>query len=33
MARLNLLVRAYRKLDTFPEASQADVRSLLGWNM
>jgi hypothetical protein len=33
MARLNLLVQAYRKLDTLPEASQADVRSLLGWNV
>ena len=33
MARLQLLIQAYRKLDTLPEASQADVRSLLGWNI
>lgn len=33
MARLNLLIQSYRKLDTLPEASQADVRSLLGWNV
>jgi hypothetical protein len=33
MARLNLLIQAYRKLDTLPEDSQADVRALLGWNI
>jgi hypothetical protein len=33
LARLNLLVQAYRKLDTLPAATQADVRSLLGWNI
>lgn len=33
MARLNLLIQAYRKLDSLPEASKADVRSLLGWNV
>ncbi len=33
MARLNLLAQAYRKLGTLPEASQADVRTLLGWNI
>ncbi len=33
LARLNLLVQAYRQLDSLPEASQADVRALLGWNL
>lgn len=33
MARLNLLVQAYRKLDSLPTASQADVRTLLGWSI
>ncbi len=33
MARLNLLAQAYRKLDALPAASQADVRSLLGWSV
>lgn len=33
MARLNLLAQAYRKLDTLPAASQADVRALLGWSI
>ena len=32
LARLRLLTRAYRKLDQLPEATQSDVRSLLGWN-
>jgi hypothetical protein len=33
LGRLYLLVQAYRKLETLPEASQQDVRSLLGWNV
>lgn len=31
MSRLQLLVEAYRKLDSLPAETQADVRSLLGW--
>jgi hypothetical protein len=31
LGRMHLLVQAYRKLETLPEASQQDVRSLLGW--
>jgi hypothetical protein len=33
LGRLYLLVQAYRKLDTLPEAAQQDVRALLGWNV
>jgi hypothetical protein len=33
LARLNLLLHAYRKLDTLPAESQADVRTLLGWTV
>ncbi len=33
LARLNLLILAYRKLDNLPAATQADVRSLLGWSI
>ena len=33
LARLHLLAQAYRKLDTLPEATQDDVRTLLGWNI
>lgn len=32
LGRLRLLTRAYRKLESLPEATQSDVRSLLGWN-
>ncbi|PWH14625.1 MAG: hypothetical protein DDG60_07685 [Anaerolineae bacterium] len=33
MARLHLLIRAWRRLETLPPASQADVRALLGWSI
>ncbi len=33
LARLYLLAQAYRKLETLPEATQQDVRALLGWNV
>lgn len=33
MARLHLLIRAWRKLETLSPASQADVRALLGWSV
>jgi hypothetical protein len=31
LGRMHLLVKAYRKLETLPEVSQQDVRSMLGW--
>ncbi len=33
MGRLYLLAQAYRKLETLPEASYQDVRTLLGWSV
>lgn len=33
LVRLNLLIQAYRKLETLPETTQQDVRYLLGWNV
>ena len=33
LTRLNLLVHAYRKLDSLPPGTQQDVRSLLGWTV
>jgi hypothetical protein len=31
LARLHILVLAYQKLDSLPEATQHDIRGLLGW--
>src|SRR5206468_9257833 len=31
LGRLILLLEAYRRIDTLPEAEQADVRAALGW--
>jgi hypothetical protein len=33
MARLHLLIQAYRRLESLPEPSRTDVRTLLGWTI
>lgn len=33
LARLQLLVNAFRRLDELPQATQQDVRNLLGWSV
>jgi hypothetical protein len=33
IARLHLLIQAYRKLEGLPEPSRTDVRTLLGWTL
>lgn len=33
LGQLHLLIQAYRKLDRLPDATQQDVRYLLGWNV
>ncbi|WP_448540661.1 SWIM zinc finger family protein [Roseiflexus sp.] len=33
MARLQLLIQAYRRLESLPEPSRTDVRTLLGWTI
>ena len=33
MARLHLLIQAYRRLETLPEEARQDVRYLLGWTV
>lgn len=33
LGRLHLLIEGFRRLDTLPEATQADLRSLIGWTV
>lgn len=33
LGRMHLLVHAYSKIETLPEASQQDVRNMLGWHV
>lgn len=32
LAQLHLLIEGYKRFDTLPPATQADIRSILGWN-
>ncbi|HTE19228.1 MAG TPA: SWIM zinc finger family protein, partial [Armatimonadota bacterium] len=33
LARIHLLIEGYRRLDTLPEETQADIRTRIGWNV
>lgn len=33
LGRMHLLIEGYRRLDTLPEGTQADIRARVGWNL